>query len=970
MKTNIFTLFLSLVASVGTAFASVTIGGIAYNLDERDLTAEVVYGNGNYKGSIIIPKSVQYSAKSYSVTAIHSNAFWHCTGVTSVTIPNSVTSIGGGAFSGCTGLTSITIPESIKGIGTSAFSDCSKLKSVTINSDDIVAEDYVLSGKGMGNIFGSQVTAYIIGESVKGIGNYAFSNCTKLQTITLGNSIARIGDYAFEGCSCLQTIVIPKSVMSVGRFAFMDCQKLTSVNIQGGSCSFVDGLQSIFKGCNSLAAINVIEPVYKLDQDGYYYGYFSIDGLLFFHSTNPWSERVALLFYPTTKKDRVYTVPDSVTCIGGFANNSYIQEVQLPNDWEAIGVGCFKECTNLRKVTVKDTYTTNTKWKQICSYAFENCTSLETVNIPHCNVIYDQAFTGCKNLTSITLPEGITEIKEYTFALCDKLSSVTIPDGVTSVHKTAFSSCPLTTVTLNARAIVEKDYTYSDKTATKTEMEIMFGSGVKTYIIGDSVRKIGTRAFQQCDSLQTVIIGDNVITIGGAAFTGQSDKRDSQHDYQPGNKISTIVMGKNVTDIGGSAFSFCKNLKTIEIPNGVTTLTSNVFWESGLDSIKIPNSVTNIGYKAFQGSKLKNVSIGKNVKKIGESAFESCSELTSMTCYCVHPPTCEERAFYLVKQENIPLYVPIESVEEYKNTVPWCAFKIVGSFATEIKASQLNVRNMEDNSVMIEWTKVENAVKYIIAIKKNGVLNCEFTFNDEGRLMSQYNIRNMTPAMLQNKGWRYTVTDLVPGNDYTCTMMATANDETIVFTDSVKFAIIETVYTISFVNWDNSNLQTIQVKKGEMPVYTGDIPTRPADDEYIYTFRGWNPTIVEATTNATYKATFEEVLRYKQITWRQDDGSIIDRTYVEHGELPTHSDPTKAADSQYTYTFLKWTPDIVAAIKDANYTATYEAHPNLDGLEHVWNRQNENQDIKIMHDGQLYILHGDKMYDGTGKEVK
>ena len=133
-----------------------------------------------------------------------------------------------------------------------------------------------------------------------------------------------------------------------------------------------------------------------------------------------------------------------------------------------------------------------------------------------------------------------------------------------------------------------------------------------------------------------------------------------------------------------------------------------------------------------------------------------------------------------------------------------------------------------------------------------------------------------------------------------------------------------TYYTITWKNWDGSTLKTDSVEKGKTPSYSGT-PTRPADSSYTYTFNGWSPSIVAATANATYTAQYTATAKptYYTITWKNWDGSTLKTTTVQEGATPSYGGtPTRPADS-FTYTFKGWSPSIVAATRNATYTAEY-----------------------------------------------
>ena len=130
-------------------------------------------------------------------------------------------------------------------------------------------------------------------------------------------------------------------------------------------------------------------------------------------------------------------------------------------------------------------------------------------------------------------------------------------------------------------------------------------------------------------------------------------------------------------------------------------------------------------------------------------------------------------------------------------------------------------------------------------------------------------------------------------------------------------------YTITWLNDDGSEIDKTEVEYGQVPTHAD--PTKEATAEFTYTFAGWNPSVVAATSAATYTATYTATRNRYTITWLNDDGSEIDKTEVEYGQVPTHANPTKEATAELTYTFAGWTPEVVAVTGTATYTATYNS---------------------------------------------
>ena len=203
------------------------INGIYYNFSEDKATVTYQsnqYGSyiSDYFGSVVIPASVTYNGKTYSVTSIGKQAFAYCSGLTSITIPNSVTSIGNHAFGACSGLTSVIIPGSVTRIGSWAFEGCSGLNSITIPNSITFIETGAFSG-----CIG--LTSVTIPNSVTSIGNGVFSNCNGLTSVIIPNSVTRIGNEAFSNCIGLTSVTIPSSVTSIDNGAFRYCCSLTDV---------------------------------------------------------------------------------------------------------------------------------------------------------------------------------------------------------------------------------------------------------------------------------------------------------------------------------------------------------------------------------------------------------------------------------------------------------------------------------------------------------------------------------------------------------------------------------------------------------------------------------------------------------------------------------------------------------------------------------------------------------------------
>ena len=414
MKHKFLSLFIATVAMTilnSPTFASVTINGIAYELYAP--TATVVRG-GNYTGTIVIPSSVEYNSATYSVTSIGYSAFYGCSGLTSVTIPNSVTSIDNYAFERCSGLTSIEIPNSVTSIGDRAFYLCSGLTSPVYNAHVFAYLPTSYSG------------AYTIPDGIESIAGGAFYECTGLTSVTIPNSVTSIGSGAFRGCNGLTSPVYNAHV-----FAYLP----TSYS---GVYTIPDGIESIagdaFSSCTSLTSVTIPGSVTSIGD----YAFLS-SGL-----TSPVYNTHVFAFMPTSYSG-AYTIPDGIESIAGgaFSYCRALTSVTIPNSVTSIGEDAFYGCSGLTSIEIPNSVT------NIGGSAFRNCTGLTSIDIPNSVTnIGGSAFRNCTGLTSIEIPNSVTGIGDGAFYGCSGLTSVTIeaeipPTLGSGTHFWRTNDCPI-----------------------------------------------------------------------------------------------------------------------------------------------------------------------------------------------------------------------------------------------------------------------------------------------------------------------------------------------------------------------------------------------------------------------------------------------------------------------------------------------------------------------------------------------
>lgn len=367
------------------------------------------------------------------------------------------------------------------------------------------------------------------------------------------------------------------------------------------------------------------------------------DELAFFIGlTSIWPEA-----FDSCKSLRSVVIPNSVTTISysSFGNCDSLTNVVIGSGVDHIGEAAFHGCKSLTQVTIPS------KVNYVGCEAFQGC-GLERVDITDlaawCTTsFYDPSANPIGNKTDLYLngelisghlviPESVTTICSYTFSYYQKITEVTIPESVTSINAGAFCYC----------------------------------REIKSVHVGENVRNIPSEAFFRCDALKTINLPEGLIYIGSYAF--------SECDA-----LSSIQIPSSVQRIYERAFEACRSLKSVTLQEGIISINEYAFTGCNtLKSIVIPNSVEYLGDNVFSNcTALNSVTIGSGITSIGNCPFHSCRNLNSVYCKAQTPPTLEGKGSTLYgTPSNLKVYVPMSSVDIYKNAENWSDFatQIVG----------------------------------------------------------------------------------------------------------------------------------------------------------------------------------------------------------------------------------------------------------------------------------------------------
>ncbi|MBR6189061.1 MAG: leucine-rich repeat protein [Prevotella sp.] len=636
-------------------------------------------------------------------------AFYHCTNLKSVSLPNTLKTIGGSAFDGCTSMTSLTIPNSVTTLGSSAFQGCTGLTSLTIPASINFVVERNRVGSGYDAFSGcTGLTTVTFADGVKGIPNRGFFGCTALKSVTIPNSVTAIGGSAFQGCSSLTSITIPNSMRIINADAFLGCSSLTTVVLGNGLEEVWDAaftnckeLTDVYCYCSTVPAICVSSLgyygyTYPFDNSEVEYATLHVPtgSVEKYKVTAHWNDfgTIVALKAGDPGYDKIDNTPIT------FADAS-VKAICLEN-WDADGDGnlSMDEASQVRDIGKvfkgKDITSFNelkyfTHIKEIVGSAFYECTNLKSVTIPDgVTTIGLRAFAYCSSLSSVTFGNSVTTIGESAFQYCSGLTSFTLPNSVTTFGRGAFYKCTgLTSVTLPNSLTAIGAAVFQDCT------------GLTSVNIPNSVKGIGNNAFENCSSLTTVNIPNSVTYIGEHAFRCSG--------------LTSVTIGNSVTSIGWQAFEDCKSLASVIIPSSVKSIDSSAFnWCLSLSSVTLSEGLTSIGARAFDTCPITTITIPSTVQSIGINAFYGCKNLTAVRSKIEEPFAINDNVFQYYDNEtkftSATLYVPRGTKAKYQATGGWKKFTniIETDFADEHPKGDLTGDELVNGTDMVALVNV------------------------------------------------------------------------------------------------------------------------------------------------------------------------------------------------------------------------------------------------------------------------
>ncbi|MBQ9602883.1 MAG: leucine-rich repeat domain-containing protein [Paludibacteraceae bacterium] len=495
--------------------------------------------------------------------------------------------------------------------------------------------------------------------NVTGIGLYAFDNCLGLTSVTIPNSVTSIGAYAFRSCTGLASVAIPNSVTSIGAYAFEYCTSLTSVTIPNSVTSIGDYAFSI---CSGLTSIEIPNSVTSIGNSAFSDCYnLPVENNLRYADT--------YLVGAVDKTLSTYIIKEGTKWIGtnAFSQCSVLTSIAIPNSVTSIEASAFSSCNNLKYIKL------SANWVKGEYSNLYICGPVSSEG----NVYSQWLHEWMTQLEYVEAPAWFFDVEEKNWSYCPKqLEKVVVNNGVLTDNGFAVISRSFKTL---------KVLDFSALSNAELADEAVKGCyNLESLKLPEGLTKIGYMAVADCKSLKEIAIPASVKEIDNSAFENcrslKSITFGEQASGMPGHRNARAASTSELQRIGNWAFYNCHELQNLEIPEGVTE----------------------IGDGAFYGcTYLENLSLPASVQTIGDSTFALCAKMKKIVVNAFVPPTIQAKTFFDVKRQ-IPVYVPDECVDAYKNDTYWREFNIQGRSYIPTSIEDIHVDSDKPDKVLMD----------------------------------------------------------------------------------------------------------------------------------------------------------------------------------------------------------------------------------------------------------------------------
>ncbi len=647
-------------------------------------------------------ESVSFNSVS-KLKNIGDRCFKSCGSLKSLILPDSVIKLGNQVFI-YSALENLNIGNSLQFIESESFADLTSLKNISINSENIYFKDvYNIMYNKLGNKLilcpaKKEGEVLSISETVNEISPYAFQG-SLINQITVPSSVTKIGNNNFY-LSYTTSVILPNSIKTIEEYCFFGCDLMQSVNIPNSITLIKE---------QSFSRNEILSTVIIGD---------NVKGLgLYCFSRNPNLENIS--------------IGNNIESMGAncFASIPYIQNYQSGED--GVVYLFSRDNTVAYAIGVNKKFqgdvVLNNKTKTLVDYLFNGNKTLTSIVIPE-NVLYLGVFSfyECSNLKEISIKNGLKQIGANCFAKCSELFNITLPESLENIEPSILKDCD----NINYITIPFLGSRKNQDSNSKGAYDLGFLFGVSNYKVPDSLKHIKITqdeiiiksAFEDCYEIESIeylnemqsieqFAFDNCYNLTSLTFhsvnppTLSADISENINIYVPINSVNIYKTADEWNNYSSNIYSLVNRDYEYTISNNTANIrrykttspenrniklelasefgaenivfvngsgTNHMFYgiKDTLEQIELNNDLISIGRQSFYYcSKLKSINIPSSVTSIGTSAFEYCYGLTFVKIYATTPPTLGSEVFETTN--NCPIYVPSESVNDYKTASGW-----------------------------------------------------------------------------------------------------------------------------------------------------------------------------------------------------------------------------------------------------------------------------------------------------------